>query len=73
MPFFDSKKSPHAIALPFKNSSLRDIEGKKAAFVVIKYYIAVIRCLSSKNADRPTMIKFYSNFDNWLDKEVSIY
>ncbi|KAJ8953680.1 hypothetical protein NQ314_007288 [Rhamnusium bicolor] len=70
LPFFDSKVRPAAIAVPFKKFALRNIESKKAAYLVMKYYISAYRCLNDLHADADTIGKFQDNMFTWVEKDV---
>lgn len=70
MPFFDSKVNPSSIAVPFKAYSLRNIESKSAAYIVVKYYETVIKCLTIRNANQTDFIRFNNNVYSWLHGEV---
>lgn len=48
MPFLDSKTRPAAIAVPFRAYTMRNIESKAAASVLMKYYVVVHKCLKTK-------------------------
>lgn len=70
LPFFDAKTRPTAIALPLKHFALRNIESKRAAFVIMKYFISAERCLKEKQAKPEQIQKFQNNLYTWIDKEV---
>ncbi|KAH1014116.1 uncharacterized protein LOC109534013 [Dendroctonus ponderosae] len=70
LPFFDAKSRPTAIALPLKHFALRNIESKRAAFVIMKYFISAERCLKEKQAKTDQIQKFQNNLYTWIDKEV---
>lgn len=70
MPFFDSKSSPSAVAIPFKKYSLRNIQSKAAAYVVLKYYVAATKCLMTRNANSQSLHNFNNQLYSWLTKYV---
>nr|XP_022907125.1 uncharacterized protein LOC111418708 [Onthophagus taurus] len=51
MPYFDSKSHPSAIAVPFKAYSLRNVEARSSAYILVKYYIAASKCLGCKDTN----------------------
>lgn len=70
LPFFDAKFRPTAIALPLKHFALRNIESKRAAYAVMKYFIAAEECLKEKNAKPDNVQKFRNNLYTWIEKDV---
>lgn len=50
--------------------ALRNIESKKASYLILKYYIAAYRCLNDLHADTVTTEKFQNNMFTWIEKEV---
>ncbi|XP_030751094.1 uncharacterized protein LOC115878672 [Sitophilus oryzae] len=70
LPFFDSKHRPSAIVVPLKKNALRNIESRRAAYVLMKYYMTASRCLKEKQA-RPELVqKFQNNLFTFIDHEV---
>lgn len=70
LPFFDARSKPTAIALPLKHFALRNIESKRAAYVVMKYFITAERCFKEKNAKKDLIQRFQNNLYTWIDKDV---
>ncbi|KAJ8980414.1 hypothetical protein NQ317_009409 [Molorchus minor] len=70
IPFLDAKVHPTAIAVPFKKFALRNIESKKAAHLVMKFFIAVEMCFKDAHACEETVTKFHNNLYTWIEKEV---
>ncbi|KAJ8917268.1 hypothetical protein NQ315_002285 [Exocentrus adspersus] len=70
IPFFDTKVHPSAIAVPFRKYALRNIESKRAAYVVVKYYIAAQNCLRDLHADKPVVENFQNSLYAWIEKDV---
>ncbi|XP_018568106.1 uncharacterized protein LOC108908531 [Anoplophora glabripennis] len=70
IPFFDSKVRPSAIAVPFRRFALRNIESKRAAYMVLKYYISVHNCLNDLHADKSTSESFQNSLYTWLEQNV---
>lgn len=73
LPYMDTDKSPHAIAVPFKNYILRNIQGKNAAFILVKYFITVSKCLEEKRASYDVTLRFYTDFEMFLDDKVRFF
>ncbi|XP_060534139.1 uncharacterized protein LOC132706676 isoform X2 [Cylas formicarius] len=70
LPFFDAKYRPTAIVVPFKRFALRNIESKRSAYLLMKYYLVASKCLAEKNA-KPSMVeKFQNNLYAWIDTEA---
>ncbi|XP_020300137.1 uncharacterized protein LOC109863890 isoform X2 [Pseudomyrmex gracilis] len=68
LPFLDNEAEPNSIALPFKTDSLQSLYSEKSAFVIVKYYIASVKCIASRsNAHLET---FNKDFHNWLQQSV---
>lgn len=70
MPFFDSKTHPSAIAVPFRRFSLRNVESKSSAYILLKFYVAATKCLASKDADQSSVNTFNSDFYAFLNWKV---
>lgn len=70
LPFFDSKTNPSAIAIPYVHYSLRNIETRKSANLVQKYYVTAMKCLNDKSANKATMDKFQDNLYTWITYDV---
>lgn len=70
MPFFDSKSHPSAIAIPFKKYTLRNIESKSSAYILLKFYVAASKCMTAKDVDKVSWNTFQSNFYAFLDRKV---
>lgn len=70
MPFLDSKSHPSAIAVPFKTFSLRNIESKASAYVLVKFYVAAHKCLEHKKARSEDISRFDNRFFIWINRFV---
>ncbi|XP_050306541.1 uncharacterized protein LOC126743479 [Anthonomus grandis grandis] len=70
LPFFDAKLKPTAIALPLKRYGLRNIESRRAACVVMKFFILAEECLKDKSAKSDMVQKFRNNLYTWIEKDV---
>lgn len=70
MPYFDSKSRPSSIAIPFKAYSLRNIESKSAAYVLVKFYVAGTKCLTTKDVDPNSIQEFNTNFFGFIMNKV---
>ncbi|KAI4454565.1 hypothetical protein MML48_9g00016189 [Holotrichia oblita] len=71
MPYFDSKTRPSAIAIPFKTYSLRNVESKGAAYVLVKFYIASTKCLTSKDVNPISIQEFNTNLFSFIMSKVA--
>ncbi|CAG9767541.1 unnamed protein product [Ceutorhynchus assimilis] len=70
LPFFDAKVRPTAIALPLKHFALRNIESKRASYIIVKYFILAEKCLREKNAKQEMVDTFHNNLYTWIEKDV---
>lgn len=70
MPFLDSKSHPTAIAIPFKTFSLRNLESKASAYVLVKFYVAAHKCLAYKKARADDVATFDNKFFTWINRFV---
>ncbi|XP_066260541.1 uncharacterized protein [Euwallacea similis] len=70
LPFFDTRNRPTAIALPLKRFSLRNIESKKAAYVIMKFFISAEQCLKEKKVKPEVIQNFRNNLYTWIDEDV---
>ncbi|KAL3274072.1 hypothetical protein HHI36_015490 [Cryptolaemus montrouzieri] len=70
IPFFDCKMKPHAVAVPFKNCPLLDVNSARSAYVLVRYYVQSYRCLFCKCNHADCLRVFRSNFYTWLVDEV---
>ncbi|XP_017781323.1 PREDICTED: uncharacterized protein LOC108566112 [Nicrophorus vespilloides] len=61
LPFFDSKTHPSAIAVPFKTFGLRNLESRVSAYILVKFYVAVSKCMASRHVDEQDVHKFNTN------------
>ncbi|XP_066155926.1 uncharacterized protein [Euwallacea fornicatus] len=70
LPFFDTRNRPTAIVLPLKRFALRNIESKRAAYVIMKFFISAEQCLKEKEV-KPEMIQnFQNNLYTWIEEDV---
>lgn len=70
MPFLDSRARPSAIAVPFKTFSLRNLESKASAYVLVKFYIASHKCLAYKKAKAEDVSTYDNKFFTWINRFV---
>lgn len=70
MPLLDSKGHPGAIAVPFKVFTLRNVESKSSAYILVKYYIAARKCLLSQKSDEASIKSWQSDFLSFLNRRV---
>lgn len=70
MPFFDSKTQPSAIAVPFKTFTLRNLQSRSSAYILVKLYMAVLRCMSLKNSGESSIQRFDNDYFNFLTSKV---
>lgn len=70
MPFFDSRQNPSAVAIPFKRYSLRNMQSKSAAYILLKYYVAASKCLMMQNSNPDSLHNFNNQLYSWLNKYV---
>lgn len=70
MPFFDSKTHPSAIAVPFRSFTLRNLESRSSAYILVKLYSAVVRCMAHKFADDQSLQTFNTEYFSFLTKKV---
>ncbi|KAF5271310.1 hypothetical protein FQA39_LY08108 [Lamprigera yunnana] len=66
LPFTNHKNNPVSIAVPFKTTPMVGIETKAAAYILVKYYLASIKCLTSRNANRTEINMFNSDLLFWM-------
>ncbi|XP_044758507.1 uncharacterized protein LOC123316481 isoform X2 [Coccinella septempunctata] len=70
VPFFDCKMKPHAMAVPFKNCPIFDVNSARSAYVLIRFYVQSYRCLYCKCNHGDCLRIFRNNFYTWLVDEV---
>ncbi|KAL0117743.1 hypothetical protein PUN28_008858 [Cardiocondyla obscurior] len=70
IPFLDNEAEPNSIALPFKTDSLQSLYSEKSAFVLVKYYIASVKCITSRSSTKTQLRKFNKDFYAWLQQSV---
>lgn len=70
LPFFDSADSPTAIAIPFRKFPVRNIESRKASYVLLKYFILASQCLLDRQANQESIKKYHDMFFTWIEIEV---
>ncbi|KAG5892858.1 hypothetical protein JTB14_022179 [Gonioctena quinquepunctata] len=70
LPFFDSKVRPNSIAVPFRRFALRNIESRKASYLLLKFFISAIQCMKDKKSDKEAVAQFQNNIFGWIEKEV---
>ncbi|KAL6446379.1 hypothetical protein ACFW04_001158 [Cataglyphis niger] len=70
LPFLDNEIDPNSIALPFKIDSLQSLYSEKSAFVLVKYYIASVKCIMSRSSTRTQLQRFNKDFHTWLQQSV---
>lgn len=70
MPFFDSKTQPSSIAVPFKTFTLRNLQSRSSAYILVKLYTAVMRCMAQKNSGERSIQKFNNDYFNFLTSKV---
>ncbi|XP_036145724.1 uncharacterized protein LOC118646599 [Monomorium pharaonis] len=59
-----------SIALPFKTDSLQSLYSEKSAFALVKYYIASVKCITSRSNTKTRLRTFNRNFYTWLQQSV---
>lgn len=70
MPFFDSKSHPSALAVPFKSFTLRNLESRSSAYILVKYYVAAAKCHVSKHSDARSVEHFNTNLFSFIMRKV---
>ncbi|KZC07991.1 hypothetical protein WN55_09054 [Dufourea novaeangliae] len=70
LPFLDDDTEPNSIALPFKKNSLQSLHTEQSAFVLVKYYIASVKCIESKSNSGTQLKTFNQELFNWLQQSV---
>lgn len=70
MPFFDSKTQPSAIAVPFRSFTLRNLQSRSSAYILVKLYTAVLRCMAEKNSAESSVQRFNNDYFNFLTSKV---
>ncbi|XP_078036941.1 uncharacterized protein LOC144470036 [Augochlora pura] len=70
LPFLDNDAQPNSIALPFKTNSLQSLYTEESAFVLVKYYVASVKCIESKSSSKTKLRSFNQEFSNWLQQSV---
>ncbi|GLV36940.1 uncharacterized protein CBL_02225 [Carabus blaptoides fortunei] len=73
IPFLDSQSVPSSIAVPFKVYSLRNLQSKHTAYVLVKYYTTSIGCLKQKKATKSVLDKFNNDFEEFINAEVMVH
>ncbi|XP_012145386.1 uncharacterized protein LOC100879460 isoform X1 [Megachile rotundata] len=70
LPFLDDEVEPNSIALPFKSESLMSLHSERSAFVLVKYYIASVKCIVSKSGSKTGVEAFNQELYSWLQQSV---
>ncbi|XP_076644967.1 uncharacterized protein LOC143354600 [Halictus rubicundus] len=70
LPFLDDDAEPNSIALPFKKNSLQSLSAEQSAFVLVKYYVASVKCIESKPTTKTKLKTFNQEFFDWLQQSV---
>ncbi|KAK0183190.1 hypothetical protein PV327_001256 [Microctonus hyperodae] len=70
IPYLDDNKTPSSIALPYENESLCSLYTEKSAFILVKYYIDGINCMTSLSEDKNQLNKFKRHLNDWLHNAV---
>ncbi|CAL7938736.1 unnamed protein product [Xylocopa violacea] len=70
LPFLDDDENPNSIALPFKRNTLQSLHSEWSTFVLVKYYIASVKCIVSKPNGKTEMEAFNQQFYDWLQQSV---
>ncbi|KAI4496379.1 hypothetical protein M0804_000189 [Polistes exclamans] len=70
IPFLDDETEPNSIAVPFKSNSLQSLYSARSAFVLVKYYMASVKCIVSRSKTKAALDHFNSNFFSWLQQSV---
>ncbi|XP_011871310.1 PREDICTED: uncharacterized protein LOC105563918 [Vollenhovia emeryi] len=65
-----TRHSLSSIALPFKTDSLQSLYAEKSAFTLVKYYIASVKCITSRSSAKARLRKFNKDFYAWLQQSV---
>ncbi|XP_017760316.1 PREDICTED: uncharacterized protein LOC108550911 [Eufriesea mexicana] len=70
LPFLDDDVQPNSIALPFKKNTLQSLYSERSTFVLVKYYIASVKCIVSKSKAKTELETFNQEFYDWLQQSV---
>ncbi|KAK2578761.1 hypothetical protein KPH14_008867 [Odynerus spinipes] len=70
LPFLDDENEPNSIALPFKSNSLQSLYSERSVFVLVKYYVASVKCIVSRSQSKAVLDNFNTNFFAWLKQSV---
>ncbi|CAK9801060.1 hypothetical protein ANTQUA_LOCUS2685 [Anthophora quadrimaculata] len=70
LPFLDDDVQPNSIALPFKRDNLQPLCSERSAFALVKYYIASVKCITSKTKAKKELDAFNQQFYDWLEQSV---
>ncbi|XP_065168981.1 uncharacterized protein [Atheta coriaria] len=70
LPFFDSKTHPAAIAVPFRTFGLRNLESRVSAYILVKYFVAVSKCMAARNTNDEDVHKFNANIFSFIVSKV---
>lgn len=70
MPFFDNFFEPEVIAIPLKNDTLKHVESKDAAFILVKFFSTAVGCLTSRKANKNSVQMFHQRFQDFLELQV---
>nr|XP_034188036.1 uncharacterized protein LOC117607903 isoform X2 [Osmia lignaria] len=70
LPFLDDDVEPNSIALPFKSQSLQSLYNERSAFVLVKYYVASVKCIVSKSSSKTELKSFNQELYSWLQQSV---
>lgn len=67
IPYFDNNMKPSAIALPFRQRNLYSLIDPQAAYILVKYYLSSVSCLSRNPKDVQV---FQNYFHMWIVSKV---
>ncbi|XP_011699543.1 PREDICTED: uncharacterized protein LOC105456880 [Wasmannia auropunctata] len=70
LPILDNEAEPNSIALPFKTDSLQSLYSEKSAFILVKYYITSVKCITSRSSTKTRLRTFNRDFYAWLQRSV---
>lgn len=59
-----------SIALPFKKDNLQSLYTEQSAFVLVKYYVASVKCIVLKSQTKAELQVFNREFFVWLQQSV---
>ncbi|KOC65088.1 hypothetical protein WH47_04678 [Habropoda laboriosa] len=61
-----------SLALPFKRDNLQPLCSERSAFALVKYYIASVKCITSKSKAKTELDAFNQQFYDWLEQSVRL-